>query len=67
MTLPKLNYIILCICEFVVRRFAIIHTFGGIYVDLHMESVIPIDSWIGSHDCITTQRILEHPLLHQTK
>jgi hypothetical protein len=38
-----------------VRRYYVLHTFGGIYADGDMESLKPIDDVISQHPCILSQ------------
>lgn len=44
-------------------RYAILHEYGGVYADLDMESLLPIDSIIRKYSCILPQEPYEHPII----
>lgn len=44
-------------------RYVILHEYGGVYVDLDMESLLPLDSIIRKYSCILPQEPYEHPVI----
>ena len=48
-----------------VLRYLIMYELGGVYADLDMESLKPLDAYISGHECILASEPLEHAyLLH---
>lgn len=41
-------------------RYFILHTFGGLYADLDMQSLRPIDELVDAYPCILTEETHEH-------
>ena len=41
-------------------RYFVIHKFGGVYLDLDMESLQPMDEWTYSHGCFVSEETFEH-------
>ena len=48
-------------------RLFMLYTFGGVYVDLDMLSIKPMDAWTYSHDCILTHETYEHSFIVSDK
>ena len=46
-----------------ISRFLIIYTFGGLFVDLDMESLKPFDYWGETYHCVITEENVEHAML----
>lgn len=44
-------------------RYAILYEYGGVYADLDMESLLPIDSITRKYSCILPQEPYEHPII----
>lgn len=44
-------------------RYVILHEYGGVYVDLDMESLTPLDSIVRKYSCILPQEPYEHPII----
>lgn len=44
-------------------RYIILHEFGGVYADMDMESLKPIDPWLKKYPCFVSQEPYEHPVL----
>lgn len=41
-------------------RYFVIHRFGGIYVDLDMEALKPMDDWTFHYNCVVSEECYEH-------
>ena len=44
-------------------RYIILYEFGGVYADMDMESLHPIDPWLKKYPCFVSQEPYEHPVL----
>lgn len=44
-------------------RYVILHEYGGVYADLDMESVLPLNSIVRKYSCILPQEPYEHPII----
>lgn len=44
-------------------RYIILHEFGGVYADMDMESLQPLDPWLKKYSCFVSQEPYEHPVL----
>ncbi|XP_052246388.1 uncharacterized protein LOC127855074 isoform X1 [Dreissena polymorpha] len=44
-------------------RYAILHEYGGVYADLDMESLQPLDPIIRKYSCVLPQEPYEHPII----
>jgi hypothetical protein len=43
-----------------VMRYFVLHHYGGVYVDLDMEAVRPLNEWAANFHCIVTEENYEH-------
>lgn len=43
-----------------VMRYFVLHRYGGVYVDLDMESLRPLDEWAANYNCLVTEENYEH-------
>lgn len=43
-----------------VMRYFVLHRFGGIYVDLDMEALKPLDNWTFHYNCLVSEECYEH-------
>ncbi|ELU12549.1 hypothetical protein CAPTEDRAFT_54872, partial [Capitella teleta] len=41
-------------------RYFILHHFGGVYMDLDMEPLKPLDNWTSNYDVVLSQECYEH-------
>jgi hypothetical protein len=46
-----------------VFRYLVLHEFGGVYADLDMECLRPLDDFVATRSCILSQEPLEHAVL----
>lgn len=44
-------------------RYVILYEYGGIYVDLDMENLLPLDPIIRKYSCVLPQEPYEHPMI----
>ncbi|KAL4230267.1 hypothetical protein ACF0H5_010653 [Mactra antiquata] len=44
-------------------RYVILYEYGGVYVDLDMESLRPLDEIVRKYSCILAQEPYEHPII----
>ncbi|XP_052769830.1 uncharacterized protein LOC128209703 isoform X2 [Mya arenaria] len=44
-------------------RYVILYEYGGVYADLDMESLLPLDSIARKYSCILPQEPYEHPII----
>lgn len=43
-----------------VMRYFVLHHFGGIYVDLDMNAILPLDDWTFHYECVVSEECYEH-------
>ena len=46
-----------------VMRYLVLYKFGGVYVDLDMEPLMPLDNWTYNFNCIVSEETYEHPFV----
>ena len=46
-----------------VMRYLVLYKYGGIYVDLDMEALKPLDIWTHNFNCIVSEETYEHPFV----
>ncbi|XP_064622343.1 uncharacterized protein LOC135484640 [Lineus longissimus] len=61
--LPTYNSYTMTIMKADVFRYLILHEFGGVYADLDMECLRPLDDFVAKRSCILSQEPLEHAFL----
>ena len=44
-------------------RYAILYEYGGVYADLDMESLLPLDRIMRKYSCVLPQEPYEHPII----
>lgn len=48
-------------------RLFVLYAFGGVYVDIDMISLKPLDTWTYEHQCVLTQETYEHSFIVEEK
>lgn len=43
-----------------VARYFILYTYGGVYADIDMDNLRPMESWMSAHQCLLSEDTYEH-------
>ena len=50
--------------KFDMARYLIVHKYGGVYVDLDMEALRPMDGFVANQSCFLSEETYVHPFLY---